>query len=106
MPGNIRSSVGRSVREGRSRESDAGVSRVVDIVEPLEERITVDEVEAFARIRAEIGGDEVDAVRAAANSSVELRGGCMSIYSSFLARATSSERLTERGQIWALGVNS
>ena len=60
--------------EPRGREADAGVSGVVDVVEPLEERVAVDEVEALARVRAEVGGDEVDGVGVATKRSVELQG--------------------------------
>ena len=70
----MQSLVGRGVRELRSREANLRVGDVVDVVEPLEERVAVDEVEALARVRAEVGGDEVDGVGVATNRSVELQG--------------------------------
>ncbi len=69
------SSVGGGIRERRGRESDTRVGGVVNVVEPLEERVAVDEVEALARVRAEVRRDEVDAAGAAADSAVELRDG-------------------------------
>ena len=71
-------SVGGGVGEGRGREADLSVGDVVNIVEPLEERVSVDEVETLARVRSEVGCDEVDAVGIAANRSVELEDGRVS----------------------------
>ena len=68
-------SVGGGIGEGRGREADLSVGDVVNIVEPLEERVSVDEVETLARVRPEVGCDEVDAVGIAANCSVELKNG-------------------------------
>ena len=71
-------SVGGGIGEGRGREADLGVGDVVNVVEPFEERVAVDEVEALARVRAEVGRDEVDAVGIAADRSVELEDGRVS----------------------------
>ena len=70
----MQSLIGRGVRELRSREANLRVGDVVDVVEPLEERVAVDEVKALARVRAEVGGDEVDGGGVATNRSVELQG--------------------------------
>ena len=71
---NMLSLVGRGIRELRRREANLRVGDVVHVVEPLEERVAVNEVEALARVRAEVGGDEVDGVGIATNRSVELQG--------------------------------
>ncbi len=65
-------SVGGGVSERRGGEADTGVGDVVNVIEPLEERVSIDEVEALARIRAEVRRDEIDAVGIAANLSVQL----------------------------------
>lgn len=53
------------------REAQAGVGGVIDGVEPLEERIPVDEVQALARVAANVGDDEVDVASAAADRGVQ-----------------------------------
>ena len=68
-------SVSGGMSERRSGEANARVGRVVNVVEPLEERVSVDEIEALARGRAEVRRHEIDAVRIAANRRVELEGG-------------------------------
>ena len=45
------------------------LSRVIDV--PLQERIAVDEVEALARVGANVGNNEVVLAGAAANVGVE-----------------------------------
>ena len=66
--------IGSRVREWSRRQAKLIVRGVVHGVEPLEERVAVDEVKALARVRAEVGGDEVDGVGVATNRSVELQG--------------------------------
>ena len=65
-------SVGSGMGEVRGRKADVGVGRVIDVVEPLEEGVAIDEVEAFARGRAEVRRHEIDALRVAADQSVQL----------------------------------
>ena len=60
-------------RERSRREADTAVRAVEDGVEALQERQAVDEVEALARVRAEVGDDQVDAVLVAADGRVELQ---------------------------------
>ena len=72
----MHSLVCRGIRELRRREANLRVGDVVDVVEPLEERVAVDKVEALARGRAERVDDEIHAVRVPADRGVEraLRG--------------------------------
>lgn len=46
---------------------------IPDVVEALEERESVNEVEALARVGAEVGDDQVYAVRVTTNGGVELK---------------------------------
>ena len=78
-------SVGGGVREGRRREADLGVRDVEDVVEPLQERVAVDEVEALARARPEVRSDEIYAVRVATNRNVQLEDRPMRIQQQILA---------------------
>ena len=64
-------SVGGGVREGRRREADLGVRDVEDVVEPLQERVAVDEVEALTRVAAKVADDEVHVAGGAADKRVE-----------------------------------
>ena len=57
------------------READRLVRHVVDMVEPLEPRVAVDEVEPLAARRAQVRDDEVDAVGVTADRCVELSPG-------------------------------
>ena len=54
------------------READGLVPRVVDVVEPLEPRVPVDEVEALAARRAQVAHDQVEPVGGAPDGRVEL----------------------------------
>ncbi len=65
----------RSISVVRRREPDAVVRNVVYLVEPLEERHAIDEVEALAAVATQVGHDEVDIVWRASERRVELRAG-------------------------------
>ena len=71
----VRSSVGSGISERRSGEANARVGRVVDVVEPFEERVSINEVEALARGRAKVRRHEVDTVRITPNRGTELDRG-------------------------------
>ena len=60
------------MREQRVREPDAAVRDVEHVVEPLEERHAIDEVEAFPTRGANVANDEVDAARTASNKGVQV----------------------------------
>ena len=55
----------------RRRGAGSGAGLTEDRVEPLEEGLAVDEVEALARVAAEVADDEVHVARAAADVRVE-----------------------------------
>ena len=61
-----------SVGEGRSREADAAVRDVEHVVEPLEERHAVDEVEPFPADAADVVHDQEHRVRVPADRRVQL----------------------------------
>lgn len=63
--------VGGGIRVVGRREADTGVGSVEDRIEPLEERVPVDEVQARARVTANVVDDEVDVISAAANRGVQ-----------------------------------
>lgn len=63
--------VARRLSEGRVRESYTTVGRVENGVEALQERLSVDEVEALARGSANRTNDEVDVVSIASDRGVE-----------------------------------
>ena len=65
-------SVSSGIRERRGGEPDTAVRDVEDVVEPLQERHAVDEVQAFAAEAAEVVHDQVDKVGRAADQRVEL----------------------------------
>ena len=68
--------VRRSVGEGRGREADAAVRDVEHVVEPLEERHAVDEVEPFPADAADVVHDQEHRVRVTADRRVELHWTC------------------------------
>ena len=65
----VSGSAARGQRRRRGAGSSAGLTE--DRVEPLEEGLAVDEVEALARVAAEVADDEVHVARAAADVRVE-----------------------------------
>ena len=67
----MRPLVGRRGRELGGGKAEAAVGGVKDGVEALQERLAVDEVEALARVAAEVADDEVYIPRAAADERVE-----------------------------------
>ena len=60
--------------EQRGGETDTGITGVVDVVEPLDERVAVDEIEALARAPTHVGSNEVDAVCVPADRGIQLHG--------------------------------
>ena len=87
-------SVAGGVGEGRSREADLGVGDVVDVVEPLEERHAVDEVESASRVTADVVHDKENVISCTANELIQL--GIESHRSSFVT-AANQVVLTARG---------
>ena len=67
--------VGGRARVPSGGEADLVLRDSVRGVEPLDPRVAVDEVEALAAVRAEVGDDEVDAAGVAAENAVELHKG-------------------------------
>ena len=61
------------MRELRRRKANPPAPAVEDVVEALQERHPVDEVDPAAPDRANVIHDEVDAVRGAADGGVKLR---------------------------------
>ena len=55
------------------READNLVPRVVDVVEPREPRVPVDEVEAPSARRAQVPDNQLDPVGVTHNVRIELR---------------------------------
>ena len=62
-----------------SGESNSFVSSVKDRVEPLKERVTVDEIEPLAAWGSKIGDNEVNVASSATNQRVEGTGKQLSI---------------------------
>lgn len=93
----------RCIGELGCREANTAVCDVEDVVETLEERHAVDEVEAFTAQTAQVVHDEVHRVGLSADCSVELQQISTLQYGKIW---NSSDRLTARGQICAFGVNS
>jgi len=75
-------------------ETDTVVGSVEDRVEALEESETVDEVETFTAVGAEIGDDEEDATGSATDISVEVTRPDLSISSKLEGGCTSDEEQT------------
>lgn len=65
--------------ESSSGESNSLVGSVKDRVEPLKERVTVDEIESLAAWGSKIGDNEVNVAGRATNSRVERTGKQLSI---------------------------
>lgn len=82
--------------------AELAVRRVIRGVEPLEEDLAVDEIDALAGSLPGISNDEVDLVCGAPNLAVQLERMEISAVASMLV----GDVRTERGQIWAFFVNS
>jgi len=65
--------------ESSSGESNSLVGSVKDRVEPLKERVTVDEIEPLATWRSKIGDDEVKVAGRATNKGVKRTGKQLSV---------------------------
>ena len=68
----LSTSVDLALRELGVREAGSVALGNVDMIEPLEPRVAVDEIEARAALREEVRDDEVDTVVVAADRGIEL----------------------------------
>ena len=104
-------SVGFGVSELSRGESDLVVSRVEDVVESLEERHAVDEVESFATVGAQVADDEVHELVSAPDRGVELSkelsrcrsddtSSCQDVYLQREAKLVRLERTQECSDTW------
>ena len=96
-------SVRRRVRVLRVSDAERSVPGIVYGVEPLEECISVDEIQALTELGTKIADYKVYRVRVASNGSIQLSDKKLipRIYLSL-----TGYTLTARGQSWALGVSS